>query len=92
MSFLAGFFRGSGVPQGDMMRSVKFTAANRTSLQTSMMALRFVTWCIVCGMYDVTPLVFMMTLGMITAAASSAVVGSCWAGQAVSFVHVVVME
>ncbi|CAM9975335.1 unnamed protein product [Pylaiella littoralis] len=40
MNFLAGFFRGSGVPQGDMMRSVKFTAANRTSLQTSMMALR----------------------------------------------------
>eukprot|EP00752_Nemacystus_decipiens_P007782 g6950.t1 len=42
--FLAGFFRGSGgVPQGDIMRSmrsVKFTAANRTSLQTSMMALR----------------------------------------------------
>lgn len=39
--FLAGFFRGGGgVPQGDIMRSVKFKAANRTSLQASMMALR----------------------------------------------------
>eukprot|EP00903_Cladosiphon_okamuranus_P012881 g12029.t1 len=39
--FLAGFFRGSGgVPQGDIIRSVKFKAANRTSLQASMMAHR----------------------------------------------------
>ncbi|CBJ29609.1 Trehalose 6-phosphate synthase, family GT20 / Trehalose 6-phosphate phosphatase [Ectocarpus siliculosus] len=38
--FLGGFFRGSRVPKGDMRRSVKFAAANRTSLQASMMALR----------------------------------------------------
>jgi len=30
------------VPQGDIMRSVKFTAANRTSLQASMMALTLI--------------------------------------------------
>lgn len=41
VGFFAGIFRGSsGVPQGDILRSIKFTAANRTSLQASMMALR----------------------------------------------------
>lgn len=41
--FFAGLFRGgSGVPQGGMLRSIKFTAASRTSLQASKMAHRSV--------------------------------------------------
>lgn len=34
MDGFLGFFRpGGGVPEGDMLRSIKFTAATRTSLQ-----------------------------------------------------------
>lgn len=45
METLLGFFRGSsGVPEGDMRRSIKFTAANRTTLQF----IRFVT-CVFLG-------------------------------------------